>query len=257
MMLPPPARRISGTAYLHITKAPVRLTPMALFHSSSGSVSTVPSGVTAAATLTSVVSLPNAAMVRATASCALASSATSTASACARPPLVGDSARGRFRFGRIDIGDRDLGSLRRKASCDRAADLAAPAGDERDALAPACLPSPSVGGLLDEAAVENRRFGRERLLHVTDIERALPPSSRRPRPTRCRRGRTVSTWRQIIVGLVEILAVLLGVLHQDIDRLLLVGRIVEPADAPLVAAREGDQGAAVLRGPAECWRPRP
>ena len=88
MMLPPPARRSSGTAYLHITKAPVRLTAMALFQSSSESVSTVPSGVTVAATLTNVVSRPNFATVRSTAPFALASSATSTWSACARPPLA-------------------------------------------------------------------------------------------------------------------------------------------------------------------------
>ena len=35
MMLPPPARRICGTAYLHIRNAPVRLTPIAWFHSAS------------------------------------------------------------------------------------------------------------------------------------------------------------------------------------------------------------------------------
>src|SRR5216684_48147 len=87
MMLPPPARRNAGTAYLHITKAPVRLTAMALFQSSSESVSTVPSGVTVAATLTSVVSLPKLATVRSTASFALASSVTSTSSANAGPPL--------------------------------------------------------------------------------------------------------------------------------------------------------------------------
>ncbi len=88
MMPPPPARRNAGTAYLHITKAPVRLTAMALFQSSSESVSTVPSGVTVAATLTNVVSRPNFATVRSTAPFALASSATSTWSACARPPLA-------------------------------------------------------------------------------------------------------------------------------------------------------------------------
>ena len=60
MMAPPPALRISGTAYLHIRNAPVRLTASASFQSSSVSVSTVPSGVTLAATLTRVVSLPKA-----------------------------------------------------------------------------------------------------------------------------------------------------------------------------------------------------
>ncbi len=59
-MVPPPALRSSGTAYLHIRNAPVRLTASASFQSSSVSVSTVPSGVTVAATLTSVVSLPKA-----------------------------------------------------------------------------------------------------------------------------------------------------------------------------------------------------
>ena len=52
--------RISGTAYLHIRNAPVRLTASASCHSSSVRFSTVPSGVTAAATLTSAVSLPKA-----------------------------------------------------------------------------------------------------------------------------------------------------------------------------------------------------
>ena len=42
----------------------------------------------------------------------------------------GDGARRRFRFGRIEIGNRDLGSLRGKASADRAADLATAAGDQ-------------------------------------------------------------------------------------------------------------------------------
>jgi len=45
-----------------------------------------------------------------------------------------DGASGRFRLGQHDIRDRDLGSLRRKASSDSAADLAAPAGDEGDTL---------------------------------------------------------------------------------------------------------------------------
>ena len=130
MMLPPPARRSSGTAYLHIRKAPVRLTAMAWFQSSSESVSTVPSGVTVAATLTSVVSRPNAAIgsldrvlrarlvgdVNLERLCAAAAG--------------GDGARRRFRFGRIEIGNSDLGSLRGKASADRAADLAAAAGDQ-------------------------------------------------------------------------------------------------------------------------------
>ena len=58
MMVPPPALRISGTAYLHIKNAPVRFTARASFQSSRVELSTVPSGVTLAATLTSVVSLP-------------------------------------------------------------------------------------------------------------------------------------------------------------------------------------------------------
>ena len=54
---------------------------------------------------------------------------------------LGDGAGGRFRLGRHDIRDRDLGAFRREPSRDGAADLAAAAGDERDALRqPAGLP---------------------------------------------------------------------------------------------------------------------
>ena len=53
MMVPPPALRISGTAYLHIRNAPVRLTASGIVPViERQSVSTVPSGVTLAATLT-------------------------------------------------------------------------------------------------------------------------------------------------------------------------------------------------------------
>ena len=130
MMLPPPARRSSGTAYLHITKAPVRLTAMALFQSSSESVSTVPSGVTVAATLTNVVSLPKfrngsldrALRARLVGDVNLERLCTAAAG--------GDGARRRLRFGWIEIGNSDLGSLRGKASADRGADLATAAGDQ-------------------------------------------------------------------------------------------------------------------------------
>ena len=131
MMLPPPARRISGTANLHIRNAPVRLTPIALFHCASDSVSTVPSGVTAAATLTSVVSLPNAAMARSTASLALASFATSTAKPAGAAPSLDHRARRRFGLCRLEVGDRNLGAFGREPARDRAADLAAAAGDQR------------------------------------------------------------------------------------------------------------------------------
>src|SRR5262245_3072156 len=130
MMLPPPARRSSGTAYLHITKAPVRLTSMALFQSSSESVSTVPSGVTVAATLTSVVSRPNFVTVRSTASFALASSATSTWSACARPPLAAMARATTSDLAGIEVGNGDLSSLRGEAAADRAADLTTAASDQ-------------------------------------------------------------------------------------------------------------------------------
>ena len=130
MMLPPPARRSSGTAYLHITKAPVRLTAMALFQSSSESVSTVPSGVTVAATLTSVVSLPkfrDGSLDRALRARLVGDVNPERLCTAA---AGGDGARRRLRFGRIEIGNRDLGSLRGKASADRAADLATAAGDQ-------------------------------------------------------------------------------------------------------------------------------
>ena len=131
MMLPPPARRICGTANLHIRNAPVRLTPMAWFHCASGSVSHVPSGVIAAATLTRVLSLPKAAMVCATAAWALASSATSTAKACAPPPIALRHAGG---LGGIEVGNGNQGALGRKPPRDRAADLAAAAGNQRHPL---------------------------------------------------------------------------------------------------------------------------
>jgi hypothetical protein len=41
-----------------------------------------------------------------------------------------DGARRRLRFGWIEIGNSDLGSLRGKASADRGADLATAAGDQ-------------------------------------------------------------------------------------------------------------------------------
>jgi len=85
---------------------------MALFQSSSESVSTVPSGVTVAATLTSVVSLERQ----------------------RRAAAAGDGARHRLRFGRIEVGDGDLGSFRGEAPTDRAADLATAAGDQGDPL---------------------------------------------------------------------------------------------------------------------------
>ena len=77
MMAPPPALRICGVAYLHMMNAPVRFTRMAFSHNSSESVSALPSGVTAAATLTSVVSEPNVSMVFSTAAFALSSKRTS------------------------------------------------------------------------------------------------------------------------------------------------------------------------------------
>ena len=87
-----------------------------------------------AATLTSVVSLPNVAMVRATASCRARLVRHIDRERLRTAAAVGDSARHGFRFGRIDIGDGDLGPLRREASGDRAADLAAAAGDQCHAL---------------------------------------------------------------------------------------------------------------------------
>ena len=89
---------------------------MALFHSSSGSVSTVPSGVTAAATLTSVVSLPNAAMVRVDRVLRARLVGDVDRERLRAAAAGGDGARRRLGFGRIEIGNRDLGSLRRKAS---------------------------------------------------------------------------------------------------------------------------------------------
>jgi hypothetical protein len=41
----------------------------------------------------------------------------------------GDGARHHLRFGWIEVGNSDLGSLRSEASADRAADLATTAGD--------------------------------------------------------------------------------------------------------------------------------
>ena len=135
MMVPPPALRISGTAYLHIRNAPVRLTASASFQSSSVSVSTVPSGVTAAATLTSVVSLPKASTAWRTARSASSSTATLVRTGDRLPACGGDLARD--RLGRIapDIGDRDRRAGLGKPPRDRAADLAAAAGDQRDAAA--------------------------------------------------------------------------------------------------------------------------
>src|SRR5262249_3314992 len=130
MMLPPPARRNAGMAYLHITKAPVRLTSMALFQSSSESVSTVPSGVTVAATLTSVVSRPNFAIVCSTAPLRACLVGDVNLERLRTAAAGGDGARYHLRFGWIEIGNSDLSSLRGEASADRAADLATSAGDQ-------------------------------------------------------------------------------------------------------------------------------
>ena len=118
-----------GTANLHIRNAPVRLTPIAWFHCASVSVSTVPSGVTAAATFTSVVEpaerrdgardrLLGARLARRR-----------------RPRSLARGRRWLFatvgRLRRIEVGDRDLRALGREPPRDRAADLAAAAGDQR------------------------------------------------------------------------------------------------------------------------------
>src|ERR1700745_776876 len=134
MMPPPPARRNSGTAYLHITKAPVRLTAMALFQSSSESVSTVPSGVTVAATLTSVVSLPKRATVRSTASLALASSAASAGRHRGRAPPVATAGAPRPRPGWGGGGGGVAAPAPPRGEAPKAppADLATAAGDQCD-----------------------------------------------------------------------------------------------------------------------------
>ena len=159
MMLPPPARRSLGTAYLHIRNAPVRLTPMAWFHCASDSVSTVPSGVIAAATLTRVVSLPKAATV--------------ALHRLFRARLVGDIDRKAAGAAAASTIARAVASalagsrsatataapFSRKPPRNRAADLAAAAGDQRH---PPFQPAaPSVRGrCLNEAAVEDRRLRR-------------------------------------------------------------------------------------------------
>ena len=86
---------------------------------------------------------------------------------------VGDSARHGFRFGRIEIGDGDLGALRREASRDRTADLAAAAGDQRDASRQPARRRHQLVACLYETAVENRRFGRVRLLDEADLDEPL------------------------------------------------------------------------------------
>src|SRR6516162_7569813 len=172
-MQPPPVRRICGTANLHIRNAPVRLTAMALFHCSSDSVSTVPSGVTAAATLTSVVSLPKASMVPVTAASALAALATSTTSDFARPPLS--------RIARATTSDF-AGSISAIAT-------AAPSVANSCAMAPPISPPPpltsvtrpanlapvvmSMHRMLQKAAVEDRRLRRKRRFHDVDVGQAL------------------------------------------------------------------------------------
>ena len=133
MMLPPPARRISGTAYLHIRKAPVRLTAIALFHCIERQ------------RLDRAVRRDRRRDIDQRREPAECRDGARDRVLCARhirhidrerlrtAAAVGDSARHGFRFGRIDIGDGDLGPLRREPSRDRTADLAAAAGDQRHA----------------------------------------------------------------------------------------------------------------------------
>ena len=90
----------------------------------------MPSGVTVAATLTSVVSLPNVATVRGDRGLG-ARLVGDIDRERVRAAAAGDDGAGhRFRLGRVEIGDRDLGAFGGEAPRDRAADLAAAAGDQ-------------------------------------------------------------------------------------------------------------------------------
>ena len=134
-MVPPPALRISGTAYLHIRKAPVRLIASASFHCSSVNVSTVPSGVTAAATFTSVVSAPKVSTAM----------ADRTLRIGRQPRHSPDGQANGLRHLRSpwpplplfapNVGDRHRRSLGGKAPGDGGADLAAAAGYQGNAAA--------------------------------------------------------------------------------------------------------------------------
>src|SRR6185437_10547214 len=254
MMLPPPERRSSGTANLHIRKAPVRFTAIALFHCSRLSVSTVPSGVAVAATFTSVVSLPNASIVRATASLALASSATSASKPRARPPAS-------------TIERATLCALSGSRS---AIAISAPSRPNKRAIAPPISPPPPVMSAtrpanlpslailmhrLHETAVDDCRLRRERRLDGADLGEAF-----RHFGVNGVRHIAVATEQlqlgdQIVVGFLRVLRLPVRALHQDIDRLLFMGRIVQPGDAPLVVAREGDERVAMRCRPRHVGAP--
>jgi len=126
---PPPARRSSGTAYLHIRNVPVRLTPTSLLQSASGIVSTVPAAEAGdAATLIRAISRPKAETVCATAPWVLVASAISTCRATALPPCA-----------EIDCATACAFSITMSATA-----TLAPSCAKRWAIAPPISPPPPV-----------------------------------------------------------------------------------------------------------------
>src|SRR5580704_10133417 len=221
MMLPPPARRSSGTPNLHMRNAPVRLTAIALFHWSRVNVSTEPSGVTVAATLTKVVSLPKCATARVTPCFALASSDTSTASACARPPLS-------------PIARAAASAL---AGSRSATATSAPSAANSREMAPPISPPPPLTSAtrpvslvpvaismrrLDEAAINDRRLGGIGRLDQTDLREAIGHLAIDGVRYIAFEAEQLQLGDQVFVGLGRVLRILLGALHQNVDGLLLL-----------------------------------
>src|SRR5215475_6031424 len=121
--------------------------------------------------------------------------------------------------------------------------------------APACPRSPSVCRLLYETAVKDRRLGRIWLLDEADVNESLCHLLVGPIRYVAVETKEFQLGHLIVVGLLDVLAGLLGVFHQNVNGLFLVSWIVEPTYAAPVAARECRQCISVLLGPGHVGGP--